>query len=179
MALRSQWFSRDRSGAVRLQLRADEAAFLTQVIGELREALAQPADSPLMQRLFPRAYLDPTEDAAEREYSILVNADLLRVRLDRTQAILDVLEPIALRPSTAKAVSVVLTGEQVGEWMGAVNDARLALGVVFDADEDLDIDDLDPQDPRRYGLEVYDLLSYFFSELVDVAALSMPSEGLE
>jgi hypothetical protein len=128
-----------------------------------------------MQRLFPRAYLDPTEDAREREYSIIANADLLRTRLDRTQNMLDSLEPMARAPRASK---LVMTDEQVAEWMGTLNDARLALGVLINVEEDLEPDDLDDDDPRRFGLEVYTLLSYFFGELVDAATLGMPIEGI-
>ncbi len=176
MALRPNWFSRNRAGDVVAHLRPDEAAFLIQVVGELRGILDQPTDSPMMQRLFPRAYLDPTEDEREREYSIIANADLLRTRLDRTHALLDVLQPIARakRPGQVK-----LSDEQVGEWMSTLNDARLALGVVFNVDEDIEPDDLETDDPRRVGLEVYSLLSWFFGELVDVVATGMPAEGLE
>ena len=158
-----------------LELRPDEASFLLRIIGELRSALEQPADSPMMQRLFPRAYLDPTEDAREREYSIIANASLLRTRLDRTQNMLDCLEPIARSDRQSK---LVLSEEQVGEWMGTLNDARLALGVLINVDEDVEPDDLADDDPRRYGLEVYSLLSYFFGELVDVAMMAMPIEGI-
>ncbi len=176
MAPRHNWFRRNRSGEVVLELRPDEASFLLRIIGELRSALEQPADSPMMLRLFPRAYLDPTEDDREREYSIIANADLLRTRLDRTQAMLDSLEEIA---RSNRASKLVLSDDQTSEWMGTLNDARLALGVVIDIDEDVEPDDLADDDPRRFGLEVYSLLSHFFGELVDVAMMAMPIEGID
>ena len=176
MVPRHNWFRRNRRGEVVLELRPDEASFLLRIIGELRSALEQPTDSPVMQRLFPRAYLDPTEDAKEREYSIIANADLLRTRLDRTQNMLDSLEVIARSKPNSK---LTLSDEQVSEWMGTLNDARLALGVLIEVNEDVEPEDLSDDDPRRFGLEVYSLLSYFFGELVDVASMAMPIEGID
>src|SRR4051794_691427 len=102
MARRYQWFTRRRDGMVTVRLRPDEAALLVQVAGELR-TLLDAGDSAVLQRLFPKAYLDPTEENREREYAAMVHADLMRDRLDRLAAVLETLEPIT-RSSSPETV---------------------------------------------------------------------------
>ena len=60
-----------------------ERELLRQLPDELRDAYESddPADD-VHTRLFPRAYLDPTEENAEREWQDLVHPELLRDRLD-------------------------------------------------------------------------------------------------
>ncbi len=176
MPRRYQWFTRRRDGVVTVRLRPDEAALLLQIGGELRTALTEPDDGPVMGRLFPQAYLDPTEEMREREYAALVHADLLRIRLDRVTAMLESVEAVA-RGNSVRTLE--LTDEAVHEWMGVLNDARLAIGVAVGMTEDLEPGDVDDDDPRRFGIEVYTLLTWFFSELVDVALGTMPTGGME
>lgn len=174
--VRHNWFRRRRDGSISLELRPDEAALLLQIVGELRGSLEQPADSPIMQRMFPRAYLDPTEDAAEAEYRVLATAALLRTRLDRTEGLLAVLEPVARGD---RSVALELSDDDIPMWMGTLNDVRLAMGVAFDVDEDTEAEDLADDDPRKFALEVYSLISWFFGELVDVVAVGMPIDGID
>ncbi len=170
MGKQYDWFRRSRRGVV-VSLRPEEAALLTALIGELQEELAGPADSPVMARLFPRAYLDPTEERRETEFAAFVHADLLRARLDRLGVLLDVLDPIR---RGRREVDVVLDDEAVALWMGVLNDARLALGTAIGVTDDLEPDDLEPDDPRLRPLQVYSLLTWFFAELVDVVAADLP-----
>jgi hypothetical protein len=175
VARRYQWFTRRRDGIVTVRLRPDEAALLVQVANELRTLLAA-GDGAVIDRLFPKAYLDPTEEHREHEYAALVHADLMRNRLDRLAALLETLEPVARSKSTE---TLELNDEAVQEWMTVLNDARLALGIAVGMTEDLEPDDVDDGDPRRLGLEVYQLLTWFLGELVDVALGAMPEAGLE
>jgi hypothetical protein len=176
MARRTQWWARRRDGAVTLRLLPAEAQLLVQVFDELRTMLDGSPDDPVMRRLFPAAYLDPTEEAREREYEVLAHASLLRTRLDSLAELLDVLEPVT---RATKRVELVLDDEQVGRWMGVLNDVRLALGVAIDITEDVDPDDYELDDPRRLGVEVYALLTWFFGELVEVLLGTMPESGLD
>jgi hypothetical protein len=178
MPRRYQWFTRRRDGTVTVRLRPDEAALLVQVAGELRTLLNQEgqSDAAVMERLFPKAYLDPTEESREQEYAALVHADLMRERIDRLAALLETVEPIARGTSTE---TIPLSDEAVQEWMGVLNDARLALGIAVGVTEDLEPDDVDDDDPRRLGIEVYQLLTWFFGELVDVALGAVPQSGIE
>jgi len=176
VARRTQWWSRRSDGVVTLRLLPDEAQLLVQVFSELRAVLDGPPDDPVLARLFPTAYLDPTEEAREREYQVLAHSSLLRTRLDSLRELLDTLTPVA---DGHKRVELELNDEQVGRWMGALNDVRLALGVAVDVGEDADPDDLELDDPRRVGVEIYALLTWFFGELVDVLLGAMPEEGLD
>ncbi len=178
MARRYQWFTRRRDGVITVRLRPDEAALLVQVATELRTLLGAEHETSgaVIDRLFPKAYLDPTEESREQEYAALVHADLLRSRLDRLAALLETVEPIT-RERTPQTIP--LSDDAVQEWMGVLNDARLALGVAAGVTEDLEPDDVDDDDPRRVGLEVYQLLTWFFGELVDVALGAIHESGIE
>ena len=90
--------------------------------------------------------------------------------------VLDVLEPVA-RGERSRALE--LSDDDIPNWMGTLNDVRLAMGVAFNVDEDTEPEALDDEDPRKFALEVYSLISWFFGELVDVVAVGMPIEGLE
>jgi hypothetical protein len=175
MPRRYQWFTRRRDGMVTVRLRPDEAALLVQVAGELR-TLLDAGDGAVMERLFPKAYLDPTEESREQEYAALVHADLMRARIDRLAALLETVEPIARGTATE---TIPLSDDAVQEWMGVLNDARLALGIAVGVTEDMEPDDVDDDDPRRLGIEVYQLLTWFFGELVDVALGAVPQSGIE
>ncbi len=176
MARRYQWFTRRRDGVVTVRLRPDEAQLLVQVVAELRTlmGLDGEANAAVMERLFPKAYLDPTEEARENEFAALVHADLMRTRLDRLAAVVSTLEPVA---QSDKPQTIELRDDAVQEWMAVLNDVRLALGVAVGLSDDLEPDDVDDDDPRRLGLEVYQLLTWFFGELVEVALASTPKSG--
>lgn len=172
---RTQWWSRRGDGVVVLRLLPDEAQLLQQVFRELRGLLDDSPDDPIVERLFPAAYLDPTEEARETEYQVLAHASLMRTRLDTLGELLAALDPIA---RGRKRVELALDDEQVQRWMGALNDVRLALGVALGITEDVDADDFDVDDPRRLGVDVYGLLTWFFGELVDVLLGALPGDDL-
>ena len=184
-----QWWSRDRSGRIRLRLLPEEAATILGLLAELREVLGGPVDSDVMQRLFPRAYLDPTEDDAEVVWRALAGPELVRDRLDRLDLLARALEPIALGTGAATLVL-----DEAGEtaWLTALNDTRLALGTalgIHDDDEQGDDDgddigdgrdeaaDLDPTDPAASATHLYHVLTYFQGELIDAVLGGMPTTG--
>jgi hypothetical protein len=176
MARRTQWWARRADGAVTLRLLPDEAQLLVQVFTELQTLLEGSPDDPVMRRLFPNAYLDPTEEGREHEYQVLAHSSLLRTRLDSLGELLGTLAPVA---AGRKRVELVLDDAEVGRWMGVLNDVRLALGVAVDITEEVDPDDFELDDPRRLGVEIYALLTWFFGELVDVLLGTLPDEGLD
>src|SRR5882672_8279482 len=75
-------FRRNRTDGFDVVLEAGEAAVLTRLCEEMTTLLsvddgeAEAAD-PVLERLFPRAYLDPTEEEAESDWQRLVHGDLL------------------------------------------------------------------------------------------------------
>lgn len=173
-----QWWSRDADGRVRLRLVASEAATLLGLLHEMREVLEGPADDPIMQRLFPRAYLDPTEESAETTWRALAGPDLLRERLDRLDRLTTALEPVALGDRSAP---IALDAEAESDWLCVLNDTRLTIGTAVGITEDDDDDDLDDDldDPRGPARQLYHLLTYFQGELIDLLLDVMPEAGLD
>lgn len=161
---------RRSDGTVWLSIGEAEAEFLERVAGQLEEVLANPEGTrdEVLGRLFPRAYLDPTEEEAEREWQAFVHPGLLAQK----RAGLEVLTT-GLRDATRRRgrVEVCLDDEAVEGWLGALNDLRLALGARLGVTEDLDVDDLDdldPDDPATGTYALYSLLTYYEAALVDI-----------
>jgi hypothetical protein len=96
--------------------------------------LPPPGDEAARDRLFPRAYLDPTEDAAELAFQAAVHADLAAGRIAALDGLIDDLEAAE---RVRGGVRVVLDADRVGLWVGAINDLRLTLGTrIGVADDD-------------------------------------------
>src|ERR1044072_2444995 len=91
---------------------------------EQLRALYQGSDpDPARERLFPRAYLDPTEEAAEEQWAALVHPELLRQRLAGPER---VLPPRDGGLTKGKRTQVSPPPDDVNLWLGVLNDARLA-----------------------------------------------------
>jgi hypothetical protein len=147
-------FKRLRGGALQATLPPDEIGLLQALPAELRPLYSGRGEGggdgdPVHDRLFPRAYLDPTQEEAEREWQEMVHPELLRERLEALDQITASLERGA---DHRDKVRVELTAEEAQAWLGVLNDARLALGVSLGITEDIDMETLDPTDPnaRRY-----------------------------
>lgn len=167
-------FVRRADGVVVARLRAEEAALLRSLAGELRTVLGDPAPTdPVVERLFPRAYDDPTEDRAETEWQALVGPDLLRGRLDALELLTADLDAAG---SAGDDVECALEDEAVQRWLSVLNDARLALGVRLGVRDDEELD-VPADDPRADALTVYTWLSRLEAELVDVLLEALPEEG--
>jgi hypothetical protein len=167
-------FRRTSSGAIELVLRTEERELLRALPGELRllyEAGPDDAD-PVRSRLFPRAYLDPTAEDAEREWRDLVHPELVRDRLAALDTLLASLES-AGAPSGGEVVLSLDAGD-VDALLSVLNDARLALGTRIGVTEDLDYDDLDPDDPHAPEHAAYAWLTYVEGELVETLLSGMP-----
>jgi hypothetical protein len=158
-------FARDRDGRVAVRLEAEEVELLRQLAGELTDLFENPeADDPARDRLFPHAYLDPTEEDAESEWQRLVHPDLVAQRLAALRLL------VATLPAAegGGAVEANLDAEQEAAWLGVLNDARLALGTRLGVTEDHDLDDVAPSDPRFVAWNVYAWLTSLQGELVQV-----------
>jgi hypothetical protein len=159
-------FRRSGDGLV-VSLTEAEADLLRSIPDELRPVLEAPpgSDDPVRNRLFPRAYLDPTQESAERDWQELVHPELVRERvaaLERLVATLD-----RARHHEGR-VEVELSPDEVQAWLGMLNDARLALGTRLDVTEDLDHDDVGPDHPDAPAYAVYGWLTWLEGELVDM-----------
>jgi hypothetical protein len=143
-----------------------EAELLRSIPNELAPVLRSPADpsDPVSERLFPRAYLDPTEEGAEREWQELVRPELVRERLASLERLTKSLERGQVREGR---VEVELDPDEAQAWLGALNDARLALGTRLGVTEDLDYDDVGEDHPDAAAYAVYGWLTWLEGDLVE------------
>lgn len=166
-------FKRERDGTVRVRLDRDEAAVLAQLGQQLRELLdeADPAD-PAVERLFPRAYLDPTEDRAEQEWQAMAGSDLLASRLDALDRLL---EDVGVESAGQQGGVVRFHLDSEGEalWLGVLNDLRLALGSRLGVTDD-GRERSAPDEQAATALAVYDWLTALQARLVDLALDGTP-----
>jgi hypothetical protein len=121
-----------------LGLRDAEVAAIGDLVRSVRIVLDAPlppaGDEAARDRLFPRAYLDPTEDTAELAFQAAVHADLAAGRIAALDGLAAGLEVGA---RVRGGVRIVLDAERVGLWVGAINDLRLTLGTrIGVADDD-------------------------------------------
>jgi hypothetical protein len=163
---RGHWVRRDRAGRIVLRFEPLEIDALIDVVAELRGVLETGAgDDPVSRRLFPRAYLDPTEEASEAQWQALVQPDLLRERLDALTAVAGTLT--AATPTRRGNVEVVLDDVTQTQWLGVLNDARLAHGTALEVSEETDLDDFAGDDAGRSRFLLYSALTALQGELVD------------
>src|SRR5205814_4153470 len=118
---------------------------------------------PVKQRLFPRAYLDPTEEIAESQWQSLVHGDLVDSRLASLRTVVLGLDAAQEAAGLDGMREVTLDGPAAEQWLAVLNDARLAFGTALGVTADADVDDLDPDDPRAEGYAVYDWLTHLLA----------------
>lgn len=165
-------FKRNRSTrALDVVLDPGEAAVLGRLCEELTALLdadsAADADQadPVLERLFPRAYLDPTEEQAESEWQRFVHGDLVD---GRRQAVETVEQSLAGAQTRKGRLELSLDDEQAQAWLAVINDARLALGTRLEVTEEMDLSGLDPDDPDSAPYAVYWWLGVLEERLIDV-----------
>src|SRR5215211_5722731 len=161
-------FRRNRSDGLDVVLEAGEAAVLTRLCEEMTTLLnAEAGDDtadPVLERLFPRAYLDPTEEEAEADWQRLVHDDLLDGRRKTLASVEGTLAGATVRRGRFE---LMLSEEQAQDWLAVINDARLALGTRLEVTEDLDLSGLDPDDPDTAPYAVYWWLGVLQERLID------------
>ncbi len=118
---------------------------------------------PVLERLFPQAYLEPEDVERDAEYRRLVREDLLEAKLANLDVVTSTLDrgTVSMRRWT-----IDLTEDEAAAWLGALNDLRLALGVRLGITEDFD-GDIDPSDPQAPALNVLSYLGWLEENLVD------------
>jgi len=116
-------------------------------------------DDPVLARLLPDAYSEDPEASAEfRRYT---EETLRSGKINSAQAVLASLP--------AEGGDVVLTEPECQQWLRALNDVRLALGVrlgITDEDEDL-TEGLADDEPRAAYVWVYQWLAYLQDSLIE------------
>jgi len=168
----SRPFSR-KGGVTRLTLEPGERDLLRHLPDELRSLYrTDPTDDPAVQRLFPRAYLDPTEDEAEEMWRALQAPELLRQRLDALERLAMVLDD-ASTDRKGRSV-VVLAEDDVPALLRVLNDARLTLGTRLEVTDETGLAALDPSDPRTPAFAAYGWLTYLEGELVELLLGDLP-----
>jgi hypothetical protein len=155
-------FRKGRGDTLVLSLAPDEAELLASLPTGLREVLEGPLDDPAGQRLFPAAYLDPTEEEAEGEWRAMVHPDLMRQRLDALSSVTRSLERATRR---GEWLEVELDADEVQAWLGTLNDVRLVLGTRLEISED-DVQ-VRVDDPRAGAYGLYSWLTWLQSDLID------------
>ena len=170
---RPRVFRRTRQGTVEATFGPDEAGLLARICRELTELLSgadagqPPAGEPdaILARLFPRAYLDPTEEEAEAEWQRLVHDDLVEGRRATLET---VSRSLAHADMSRGRYVLVLSRDEAEAWLSVLNDARLALGTRLDVTEDLDPADFSASDPESAPYAVYWWLGFLEEHLVEV-----------
>jgi len=138
----------------------------SQVDGLFAGGVPEHGADPVRDRLFPRAYVDPTEDRAEDDFQSIVHEDLVQAKSEAVAALLADLDASA---DGRGRVTLVLDPPALEHWVGALNDVRLTLGVVLGVTEDDDTEvALPDDDPRAAGMATYHWLTWVQGSLVEV-----------
>ncbi|MBK5289903.1 MAG: DUF2017 family protein [Acidimicrobiia bacterium] len=167
-------FKSTKRGVV-VTLESGEVELLENLVGQVRAVLTggvpEHGSDPVRDRLFPRAYVDPTEDRAERDFQSVVHEDLVLAKSAAIEALVAGLDGGRTKRGTTE---VTLDREGMEQWLAALNDVRLAFGAALGITEDRDpFEELPDDDPRAGGLAVLDWLGYLQSELLDVMMETM------
>lgn len=131
------------------------------------EGPSEPPADPVLQRLFPDAYSGPDVEATspeqaeeQRQYSSefrrFTENDLRAGKRDNALVVIRSLDALA---SAGKGGAVLkLSTEESQQWLGALNDLRLAIGSRLDVIEEEDTDllyRLPDDDPRKPMVMAY------------------------
>jgi hypothetical protein len=163
-------------GHIRLTLRAGDATIIEAFVRDLAETLASDnLESETRARMFPRAYLDPTEEAAEQVWQSVVHDDLLTGRVAALRTMHN--DITSARESDGNLV-IDLDEPRETEWLMALNDARLVIGTALDVSEDSDLN-VPPDDPRYALVALYQWFNALQADLVDVMLEALPETGIE
>jgi hypothetical protein len=164
-------FKGARDGSVVVTFDEVEVHLMREVPEQLRALYQAPDPDPARERLFPRAYLDPTEEAAEAQWAALVHPELLRQRLEGLDALLRTLDGGATK---GRRTQVTLSPDDVNLWLGVLNDARLAFGTRLDITDDTDIWSSPPDDSMAAERAAYAWLTTLQGLLVDTMLGTLP-----
>ncbi|GGT02741.1 DUF2017 domain-containing protein [Streptomyces griseoviridis] len=132
------------------------------------EGPSEPPSDPVLKRLFPDAYTDPggTPEAAEAEerrahsaeFRRFTENDLRAGKRENALAVVRSLDALASASPGEGGAVLKLAPDESRQWLGTLNDLRLALGSRLDiaAEDDTDLlYRLPDQDPRKPMVMAY------------------------
>ena len=124
-------------------------------------------DDPALARLLPDAYAD--DDEASAEFRRYTERSLREQKVAHATLVIAAL--------SADERKIVVADQDVPAWLGALNDARLALGTRLGITEETHhiFASLDEDDPAFMAYNVYDWLTFLQETLVQ-AAFGLRSE---
>ena len=166
-------------GIIRVTFDEIEVELLRQIPAEL-QAIYQGTDpDPARERLFPRPYLDPTEEEAEEQWNALVVPELLRERIEGLNEVLRTLDGgnVVRTTSDREQTEVTLGPEELNLWLGVLNDARLTLGSRLEITDDTNHREqweLAPDDPETPARAAYLWLTTLQELLVETMMETLP-----
>ena len=164
-------FKGGHAGSIVLTFDEPEVGLLREVPRQLRMLYESDAGDPARDRLFPRAYLDPTEEEAEQQWAALMHPELLRQRLEGLDALLATLDAGEVK---GKRLRVTLVPDDVTMWLAVLNDARLAFGTRLEISDDDDVYEFRPDDPLAAERAAYVWLTNLQGALVEVMLGTLP-----
>jgi hypothetical protein len=162
-------FRRKSDGTLVVSLEENELALFGRLCHELRELLASPDTEGAVERLFPRAYLDPTEEEREVVWQATEGSNLHRDRLDALDLLVELTDAATQRGTG----SLQLDARGEAAWLGVLNDVRLVIGDQIGVSDD-DAQGVPADDPRAGLAVVYDWLTGMEAELVDLLLDELP-----
>ena len=171
-------FRRTVTGRIVLRVDDVEKGLLSMLLGQLIEFVApdsaapedplarlvgidpdaQSPDDPALARLFPDAYRDDAEAAAE--FRRFTERSLRETKVAQATTALSTLQ--------RSGEKVTLSAEEAASWLGALTDIRLTLGSRLGISEESleELAGLPDDDPRSATYHVYDWLTFLQESLV-------------
>ena len=118
-------------------------------------------ENPILARLFPNAYADEQSAGEFRRYT---ESSLYG---KKQRAIANLLNSLPL----SGAVNIELNIDGIDQWMRAINDLRLALGVILDIDENSEerFAEISDEDPIFFTLQIFYWLGWLQENLIEYA----------
>ena len=146
----------------------EEADPLAAMVGI--DPFARRPDDPALRRLFPDAYADDEEAAAE--FRRFTERSLRDVKLEHARTVLATLD--------GSGGTVTLSDAEAQAWLGTLNDLRLTLAERIGLDEDNHeaFYDLPPEHPAFALFHLYDWFTFLQESLVH-ALTGLRSEPLD
>ncbi|MFH9013769.1 DUF2017 domain-containing protein [Streptomyces sp. NPDC017943] len=145
-----------------------EDASADPLAGLFAEGPSEPPSDPVLRRLFPDAYGDPEQSASPRdaeeqraysaEFRRYTENDLRAGKRDNALAVVRSLDALSSASAGEGGAVLKLSPQESQQWLGALNDLRLAIGSRLEITDEEDSDllfRLPDEDPRKPMVMAY------------------------